>query len=98
MSPAFCVRTSYELENGVRRNTEDLALRSSDAIRPTTTHAIDTTAMRTDGAFVTVPVDSVINPDQPFTIEAWVNPAAGTGWPREDQRPAAAGTRVFASS
>jgi hypothetical protein len=45
-----------------------------DAVQPGNDPNILTTGMQTDGAFVTVPLNAVVNPAPPFTVECWARP------------------------
>jgi hypothetical protein len=45
-----------------------------DAVQPGNDPNVLTTGMQTDGAFVTVPLNAVVNPAPPFTVECWVRP------------------------
>ena len=50
------------------------SLLPGDAKQPANDPNILTTGMQCDGAFVTVPLDSVVNPAAPFTVEFWARP------------------------
>jgi hypothetical protein len=45
-----------------------------DAEQPPATPPVLKTGMQTDGAFVTVPLNAVVNPAPPFTVECWARP------------------------
>ena len=55
------------------------SLLPGDAKQPGNDPNVLTTGMQADGAFVTVPLSSVINPPPPFTIEAWARPEWADG-------------------
>jgi len=80
-APALFPCPAFELAPGVNSaaapgtltlGTEGIV--PGDIVQPEIYPLVRTTAMQCVGGFVTVPVNSVINPPGPFTVEAWIRP------------------------